>query len=472
MNRKPVRLLLFICVFFFICLPNTGVLSEVEYKKRDGRYYEPVEVPGSILDSIKGKKIENLAVYAFRGGEWRPALFQVDELTPEGEFILPNGPESNSNKANGMFDNQDLIDFMARDAGEKVEAGNAPKGAESVVPVELINPDNQKSSWVYIVLFSGRAPSSGLQPISILLDKEDKFNFRFPTYGYDGLINRREGKPIPTIFINKLWVLPEAGGNGQNIIDRQKIRGEITFLGGTIKIPFNENLVSGGVVAYKPGPVRIITRSCMYPLFPMKIKGPKFHIESIMVDTLTLTTTTIQVPFDPGSLITEMKLYFCTDLTPMARGMRFYNSVNRGGFKIDGMMDQSELAFIKTKDHWRMVTGPQGTQIQFTKFDPKFLAKGEASSLYNDNEKDIHPPENYPGDIGAASDQIIVKGLPGGTYRINTFGCVPYDFYDAAGVDYKTLGKILAIEENPLIIKVKERRIENKGGKPGIRKTE
>jgi len=471
MNRKLVYLLLFVCALFFIFLPPTGVLGEAENKKRDGRFYEPVEVPGNILDSLKGRKIENLAVYVFRAGEWRPILFQVDELTPEGEFVLTNGPESNSNKANGVFDNQDMIVFMARDAGEKAETDKVPNGAESVVPVELINPDNQKSSWVYIALFSGRAPSPGLPPISILSVKEDKFNFKFSTYGYDSLINRREGKPIPTIFINKLWVLPEAGGNGQNIIDRQKIRGEFTFLGGTIKIPFNENLISGGVVAYKPGPVRIISRSCMYPLFPMKIKGPKFYIESIMVDTLTLTTTTIQVPFDPGSLITEMKLAFTTDLSPMAKGMRFYNSVNQGGFKIDGMMDQSELAFIKTKDNWRLVTGPQGAQIQFTKFDPKFLAKGEASSLYNDNEKDLHPPENFPGDIGAASDQIIVKSLSGGTYRITTFGCVPYDFYDTAGLDLKKLDKILLIEGKPLIIKVKERRIENKGGKPRIRMT-
>jgi hypothetical protein len=231
-----------------------------------------------------------------------------------------------------------------------------------------------------------------------------------------------------------------------------------------IEVPINEKIVSGGLVAYKPGPVRILSHSRMYPLFPMGIKGPKFYIDSIMVDTLTLTTTIVNVPFDPGSLITDMTLIFMTDLSPAAKGMYYYNSENREGFLIDGSMDDKEKGFNESKDSWRLVTGPQGTQIQYTIFDPKFMTSGKASSTYNDNESQTLPPENYPGDLGAAADRIIIKSLPAGSYQIKTFGCVPYHFFDPKGLNEELLEGILNISNAPLRIEVSGREIKNRGG--------
>ena len=95
---------------------------------------------------------------------------------------------------------------------------------------------------------------------------------------------------------------------------------------------------------YKAGPVRIIIHSTMYPRFPLGIKGPGFFIDSILVDTLTLTTTTIRVPFNPGTVMHRMKLALGMDLTPDAKGMVFYNSENREGFRINGRMDGQEKA--------------------------------------------------------------------------------------------------------------------------------
>jgi len=451
---------------------SAGVLSGPAYagaserEKWGGHYYEPVEVPGEMLAPLLGQKINRLAVFSWQGGAWKPVLSQVDERTPAGQFILTRGPEANAGLADGLFDPQDLLVFMARDSGEKAPAGKVPEGAEQIVPVELEDPVSGRQSWVYPVLFKNEAQALPLPPISDLSEREGGFFLKFPTYDYRALVNHRGKTTIPTIFINQLRVLPEAGGNGENIIDRQKIRGTIRFLGGLIKVPFNESIVSGGVVAYQPGPIRILTHSCMYPVFPMGIKGPKFYLDSIMVDTLTLTTTIVDVPFDPGYLIHDMTLSFGTDLTPAAKGMRFYDSVNRLGFIVDGRMDEIEKKFNTDKEEWRLITGPQGTQIQKTDFDPKFLVKGKSFSTYNDNENDPHPPENFPGDIGSAADQLVIKGLSSGTYRIGTFGCIPYDYYSPEGLNLKLLKEILDISANPLVIKVGDKKTGNLGGRP------
>ena len=246
--------------------------------KTSGRYYEPVEVPGGLLSSILNSDLNKIAVYSFFDNAFHPILFQIDEVTLEGDFVLTHGPEANLEKGNKVLDKQDLIVFMARDSGDKCDEALTPTGSLKTSPVEIIDPLTNESSFVYVSSFNENVPDSNLTPVSRMVD-ENNYHVRFSTYSYDGLTNEREKESIPTIFINKLLILPEAGGNNKNIIDRQKIRGEITFLGGMIKVPINEKIVSGGLVAYKPGVVRIISHSCMYPLFPLGIKGPKFYID-------------------------------------------------------------------------------------------------------------------------------------------------------------------------------------------------
>lgn len=465
-NKKYVWLVsLFLAISAWV-LSGSAFAGAPEREKWGGRYYEPVEIPGEMLAPLLGQKITRLAVFSWQGGEWKPVLFQVDERTPAGQFILTRGPEANGQLANGLLDAQDLVVFMARDSGEKAPEGKIPEGADRIVAAELADPVSGNRSWVYPVSYKTEAPDFHLPPVSDLREIEEGFFFKFSTYAYRALVNQVGKKKIPTIFINQLQILTEAGGTADNIIDRQKIRGSIRFLGGLIKVPFNEGIVNGGVVAYQPGPVRVLTHSTMYPVFPLGIKGPKFYIDSIMADTLTLTTTIVSVPFDPGALIHDMTLSFSTDLTPAAKGMKFYDSVNQQGYLIDGRMDESEKKFNTAKEDWRLITGPQGTQIQKTSFDPKFLAKGKSSSPYNDDEGDPHLPENFPGDIGAAADQLVIKGLSAGAYRIETFGCIPFDFYRPEGLNHKLLKEILDIPVYPLVIIVGEKKTGNLGGRP------
>ena len=462
----------YICWAILSLMIFAGVLSSSafagasEREKWGGRYYEPVEVPGEMLAPLLGQKINHLAVFSWLGGAWKPVLSQVDERTPAGQFILTRGPEANADLANGLLDPQDLVVFMARDSGEKAPEGKIPEGVDRIVSVELVDPVSGNRSWVYPVSYKTEAPNFHLPPVSDLRETEEGFFFKFSTYVYRALVNQVGKTKVPTIFINQLQILPEAGGTADNIIDRQKIRGTIRFLGGLIKVPFNESIVNGGVVAYQPGPVRILTHSTMYPVFPLGVKGPKFFLDSIMADTLTLTTTIVSVPFDPGYLIHDMALFFSTDLTPAAKGMKFYDSVNQQGYLINGRMDENEKKFNTGKEDWRLITGPQGTQIQKTSFDPKFLAKGKSFSTYNDDEGDRHPPENFPGDIGSAADQLVIKGLSSGAYRIETFGCIPYNFYRPEGPNFKLLKEILDIPAYPLVIIVGEKKIGNQGGRP------
>ncbi len=431
------------------------------------RFYEPVEVPGKMLAPATGKKYDELGLYAWKAGGWSAVLAQFDDKTPDGNFVLTHGPEANPQDLDGVFDPRDVMVFMARHAGEQAPADARPESAQGMVAIELIDPQSKARAWAYLAWFEGGAPDARLEPMASLLDDPGgPFVFSFPSHRWEAVMNEREGAPVPTIYMDKFMVKPAAGGNEKNILDRQKVRGSISFLGGAVSVPINEKIVSGGIVAYKPGPVRILAHSCMYPLFPFGIKGPKFYIDAILVDTLSLTAIKMDLPIDPGFLIHEMTLAFGIDLSPGAKGMTYHNSKNPDGVNIDGRMDAEELGLDQGKDEWRLLNGPNGSQLIATRFDPKFLADGQALSTYNDDESDAHPPENFPGDVGAAFDTLVIKSLEPGAYRIDVFGCVPYHSHDPDGLDREHLAKALAVMDAPLTIRVGEHEAVNQGGVP------
>lgn len=453
---------------FFLLVFLSHANASIPANQGRGRYYEPVEIPGNLVKEIVGTPIGKIMVSAFQNGQFIPVTFQVDELTIKGDFILPQGPEGNGNLSNGKYDEQDLIVFMARHAGEKAPDGLSPENVKSTIPVIVTDPSSKESSWVYISIAVNGASSIKLPPVTTLNNEDPSmFNVRCASWGYDGLVkNKGKKNASPTVFIDRLWINEKGGGNSQNIFDRQKVRGCIRFMKGLVKVSFSEAIVKGGIVAYKEGPVRIITHSCMYPAFPLGIKGPKFYIDAILVDSLTLTRTIMGVPFNPGALISDITLSFGMDLSENAKGMTYYSSETTEGFLIDGRMTDQEKTMSRKKNTWCLITGPQGTQISKTVFDPNFLKNGEVFSIYNDNEKDAHPPENFKGDIGTMFDQLVLKGIPSGKYFIDTTGCIPSHFYSEKGINKILLSEILNLQKEPLKLKAGDVEITNTAMSP------
>jgi hypothetical protein len=170
---------------------------------RGGRFYEPVEIMGDYVPKMLGNKVKDLTLYSWRENTWHLVLFQIDERTPEGMFILPKGPQAHASQVNGDFDPQDILVFMAREAGERAPETAGPPGASSVVPIRLFDPLATKSAWVYLAWYRDGTPGRETEPIARLADGPGVYKCGFPTYGYDALINDQDKKPIPTIYINK-----------------------------------------------------------------------------------------------------------------------------------------------------------------------------------------------------------------------------------------------------------------------------
>ena len=75
------------------------------------RQIDTVTVPGTVLNSFQGKRIETVRLYACTEQQWIPIPFQIDEFTEQGERVLTEGPEADPEERNHLIDPQDRLVF-------------------------------------------------------------------------------------------------------------------------------------------------------------------------------------------------------------------------------------------------------------------------------------------------------------------------------------------------------------------------
>src|SRR5262249_32002037 len=81
------------------------------------RRYTPIELPAGRLRQLGGTPAERVGMVAFgRDAAPRPIPFQIDERRGR-KLALPDGPEPTADDKPGVLDADDLVVFMACDAG-------------------------------------------------------------------------------------------------------------------------------------------------------------------------------------------------------------------------------------------------------------------------------------------------------------------------------------------------------------------
>jgi len=93
------------------------------------RRHEAIELPGVRLRRLGAQRLEHLGLVAYHGGVARPIPFQFDERVPGKGIAMAGGPEPLRDDHPGILDPDDLLVFMACDAGERAPGGAPPAAA-------------------------------------------------------------------------------------------------------------------------------------------------------------------------------------------------------------------------------------------------------------------------------------------------------------------------------------------------------
>ena len=90
-----------------------------------GRDWEVLSIEGRRFPVGFRVSTEQLSLLRVTNGELEPAPFQIDERDQKDRFALPDGPAASRDEAPGVFDDNDLLVFAARDLGERAPVDGA-----------------------------------------------------------------------------------------------------------------------------------------------------------------------------------------------------------------------------------------------------------------------------------------------------------------------------------------------------------
>ncbi|UCD84544.1 MAG: hypothetical protein JSU92_14955 [Deltaproteobacteria bacterium] len=393
--------------------------SGIKEKKTMTRTEDFVVVHGRKLKNNLYKTIRNMSLFSSIGGRARPIPFQIDELNPEGEWVLTKIPlhlqgtsiEPEKDDDNGHLDKNDELVFMVRDSGDRIPKEQYPQGALAVDEITLADPIDGNKSWVYLCSFLENPPRS---------DK-DYVDYVFPKDQMDYVIsgNYKIGY-TPELPNSPSYI---SIGGSKNILDRMKIRFTVKILG--IPFDFNEDLFWSRLSLYNDGPIRVIRRTRNAIQLTKTFRSSSAAIENVMYDNASVVPFRIKLPVSLKWLkrIFNMTGRSGADFQNM-HGWQVKTNVDPRWLNVDGKMDEIEKEIGGENFNWFVVKGPEGAfmirAIFNRKPDGSFQDTPLSSSLYYlDDDTALDPPESVPGQsphIGYWMNGM--NELPRGTFYI------------------------------------------------------
>lgn len=228
-----------------------------------------VTVKGEKLTQLTGKRFDGYSVMASSNGRLQPIPFQFDELNQRGFPYVPGGSIPIDGQEN-VFEAQDMLVFMFKDAGEQISP-DALGSAGGTAVAEVAVTERGETRYVYVI--EGSSQRSDKRYVNY-----DNSTGRLKTDYYT--LDMEPNKPL-------IWKdLTYRGANGgKSVLDAMKIRVDPElFMAPTI----TNNVLPHSVSAVKNGPVRsLIAVDASLNLVVVKINAGA---------TLTATPQTLEVP--------------------------------------------------------------------------------------------------------------------------------------------------------------------------------
>jgi hypothetical protein len=372
-----------------LCLLLASAASHASTLDRDR---DPVVLTGAELPSLLGLPPSTVVAFRYQGG-WVQIPVQIDERDiatfnqvygggyPQGDIDVETYTDPGTYvgaDSNPLFDADDELVFMAKDAGAAAPGGaSLPAGVVGGSGVQLAISDSLDGGSGFAYLFQSAGslvPDAGADYVTYTFDLDAGV---YPDdYDLANGPNPETSSAVTSLYETEFtdrWIRPvtkvKAGtATGADILDRHKnlfapgncMRSEDTFSAG-----------EGAFFANIDGPVRGI-RSYMGAN-----SGPLTQRRHVFYEGRQDISTFLRV----HAIAAMLDVY---DYSPAASGMTYRNSLNTGGVTIDGIPDTVTAGVPE----WEMVTGDQGALIIVGTLDTDIVPLPTVTSYYDD---DIDP---------------------------------------------------------------------------------
>jgi hypothetical protein len=392
------------------------------------RVMDNVVITGKDLKAVEGAAVSDLRLMAFKQGKPAAIPFQVDEKTPDGNYVMTH-PDGSRDHDDGKLDDNDELVFLAKDAGDRGDLSASGLGPKAWSEITLTDPVTGARGWAYLMAFDKNPPA--LSPISYMSYKELADHDEIVTPYYTLRF------PKNNVFMSDIIISKAAGGNGKDILDKIKMRSGVSMLGGTFTVNRTEEDFTHKLLGVLTGPVRVIRQTETRLSIVLSLKSPAAIVNGSFYPACFQFPSMLSLPFRMDMIASDAYMRQGWDLNRNAIGLKFYSNLNPAPVVMDGKMSPGEQSLAADRDtlHWALGTGPQGT----------FMFEGEW-----DKDSPIKALLYYEDDEDAMSIAYLLEDLLKMGGKEYPFNIVNYVVPDYDG----DIQKALRVFDHPLEVKV------------------
>ncbi len=354
------------------------------------RQYDPIIASVGRLLPLANDSIGIYTAYGFINGEFKRSRFQIDELNARGELEVKDG----------IADDNDEAIFMPGGVGDRAPTDKWVDGSDNTrIELEVTDPINNEKGWLYLFQHVKNPPA---------LASHIRYTADPNARGADMV----EGESYSEGHENTGWFtdirIKAPFGNGQDILDRLKVRVQGTFVifGVPVPLTLKEDALQFVSVSFSGGAVRGFREISLNISVAGQNLPATFSTQYLPYSTV-FGAKNATIPVVSGLTVTEIRQ--SVDFSANASGMTFSNAFNRNGFPVDGTPDSPVGTILDRSNtnpadslNWFMVKGSPGAFLVLLSVP---VLGAQRTLYYKDNSANDN---NDTGDLKSYGDSGLL----------------------------------------------------------------
>jgi hypothetical protein len=365
------------------------------------RRWQPLILTGSQMPQLLGQPIDHLEVLSVQGGALKAIPFQVDEVLPDGSFVLPSRPQTQASQSSGILGPDDQTVMMLFDLGERCsDPCSPPAGALEIAVSDPLGMQR------YAYIAAARQP----QLSSTRYVAFDPRLGRVETERYRVGFTRW----FPTDF-----ALQDRLYQGAPSLIRQfeiRVSGYIFHL---LPLRIENRDIENHLLAYRVGPIRVILLLSNSVRLAFGLHAPRVRTSELFYRNYVDTPVAVRLPWLPRLFFSDLHVWLYLDFRDELSSYRLLCSGMPGPL-VEVARLSAELpsngAGGGPEANWIALYGDGRLLVQ------TFLPAPELSALKKQLYFRREPWSQAASGDGAAIGTLLTgwEDLAGGAYHLHT----------------------------------------------------
>lgn len=262
-----------------------------------GSYGEPIVIKGFSLKQLLGTPIEKIR---FCTRDYQPVVFQIDEMTADGEYVCPQGEKPNSDSGNGILDSLDELVFLWEDC-QPISGEDSLDSDNNLLRLRV---SRAKEIREIFICKDGSVPVSSRR--YMYYDHGSRM-IRTPWY-------YAELGPDRFHFV-KAGVKREGDQKYTDLTNELRIEILLRAMWGLIPIRYSEDNMVCLVKRFKVGPLRLIRRGDFHLNLGLGLRGCRAIVNQICYPQIIKVPVYVHAPVRFGSFFRDAYI----EMTPVLK---------------------------------------------------------------------------------------------------------------------------------------------------------